>query len=131
MTEKVKGVAGTIFSWLHQSTADIGPLKDTDKWGVDLMDNIINGIESKREELRREVEGVAESMDFNRAYTFTPTVTGTYNESATRRGDKIDRLINLLETYLPEIGHIELDGEVVANSVDQRLGRIAAQKARV
>lgn len=129
LTSKVKGVASTIFSFLHQSTADVGPLKDTDKWGGDLMENIINGIDSKRGELERMVANVADSMDFRSAMTVTPEI----NAGASSTDAKIDRLIDLVQTYLPQAGNIrlELDGEVVAQNMDERLGAMTAVKARV
>ena len=51
-------------------------------------------------------------------FTFTPSVSA-YGET---QNDKIDRLIAIVETYLPQFGHIELDGDVVANAVNRRLG---------
>lgn len=121
VTEKVKAVASTISSWLHQTTADVGPLKYTDTWGGDLMDNIINGIESKRGELERQISSIANTMnigDSASTFTFTPSVSA-YGAA---QNDKIDRLIEIVETYLPQFGHIELDGDVVANAVNRRLG---------
>jgi TP901 family phage tail tape measure protein len=38
--------ANIVSSWLHQSTADVGPLKYTDQWGGDLIDNIITDMAS-------------------------------------------------------------------------------------
>lgn len=60
LLEKTASKAATIISkHLHQSTADVGPLRYTDVWGVDLMDNIIGGMSSRERALRSEVADIA------------------------------------------------------------------------
>lgn len=44
-------VASEIWARLHQTTAEIGPLKDTDKWGGHLVENIIDGMKAKESAL--------------------------------------------------------------------------------
>lgn len=51
-----------IYDWLHHSTPEKGPLKDDDKWGGDLMDNLINGVKSKEKSLADTIKGVAENI---------------------------------------------------------------------
>ena len=55
-------VGFTIYDILHHSTPEKGPLKDDDKWGGDLMDNLITGIQSKEKMLSDTVKDVAESI---------------------------------------------------------------------
>ena len=52
-------LANSISGPLHQSVADVGPLKYTDEWGVDLVQNIIDGMKSKEKALRGEVRNVS------------------------------------------------------------------------
>lgn len=41
-----EAVASVVSANLHQSVADVGPLKYTDQWGGDLVDNIATGMDS-------------------------------------------------------------------------------------
>lgn len=61
----VNAAASMIYGPLHQSTADYGPLKDTDVWGVHLMQNIINGMRSQQNALRNEALKTAQILDMS------------------------------------------------------------------
>lgn len=138
---KIKGWVGNVMSFLKGLFGIHSPSKwannvigknlvlgmaqgisDNEDVVTDAMDNLTKGISASS------VLSLGESIPSLDGNVVAGTMSVTKND---KPADKIDRLIYLLETYLPEIGHIELDGEVVANSVDRRLGRIAAQKARV
>ena len=118
----VSNIANIVSDYLHQTTADVGPLKYTDQWTPDLMDNLIVGLESKRGELQAEIENVARDMDFSDAITASD-VGGSSGQSADVIGrldavsGKLDRLIDAIQNQT-----WELDGEVVAGSVNRRLG---------
>ena len=62
VTDVVSDVASTVSSFLHHSTPDEGPLAHDDKWGSDFMDNIIDGISSRKSSLLGMVSDVAEGL---------------------------------------------------------------------
>lgn len=135
VTDKVKSVASTISSWLHQTTADVGPLKYTDQWTPDLMDNLIHGFDSKRGELERKVADIAKSMDMSGAINMTDTMTfsSANADSETQMNSKINAIIDEIRSLKEAIYNmgIEMDGEKVADLIDSKLGSKAALAARV
>ena len=112
---------------LGHSVPKKGPLKDDDLWTVHMMDNFLAGIESKRGEVQDALQS-----------TFTaPTF---YSGSGMTRTDaieaKIDRIVGVLEEYIPEFAErqIYLDsgalvGEMLP-SIDRGLGRRYAYAER-
>lgn len=133
VVEQVKKVAESIWSRLHQSTAEVGPLKDTDQWTPDLMDNLIHGFDSKRGELERKVADVAKSMDFRDAVPETMTYSVATTGTATQADSKIDAILDAIHEVADALRNqtIEMDGEKVADLIDSRLGSKAALAARV
>lgn len=70
LTGVVSGIANTISAFLHQTTADVGPLRYTDQWGGHLVDNIINGMSDRERALARQAASAAEAISSN----FSPNV---------------------------------------------------------
>lgn len=135
LKEKVSGIASGIKSLIGFSEPEEGPLSDFHTYAPDMMDLFAKGVTDNAGMLHNKI---AKAFDFSDAATMpemTYSVTGTDSRMAQNNDSVILNAIlarlNSIEAYLPKLGTIELDGEVVANSVDQRLGRIAAQKARV
>ena len=135
LKEKVSGIASGIKSLIGFSEPEEGPLSDFHTYAPDMMELFAKGVTDNAGMLHNKI---AKAFDFSDAATMpemTYSVTGTDSRTAQNNDSAILNAIlarlNSIEAYLPKLGTIELDGEVVANSVDQRLGRIAAQKARV
>lgn len=65
-------IASTIWAYLHQTTAEKGPLKDTDKWGGHLVQNIVSGMQGMQNTAGLAAAGVAKTisdgLDFSSAY---------------------------------------------------------------
>ena len=55
-------VGFTIYDLLHHSKPEKGPLKDDDKWGGDLMENLINGVKAKEGNFSDVIKNVAENI---------------------------------------------------------------------
>jgi len=70
---------------LHQSTADIGPLRYTDEWGVDLVQNIITGMQAQENNLQRQVAKVASilNLDTTGQATIGATLSSDINWNST------------------------------------------------
>lgn len=64
-------VANSIFSVLHHSVPEEGPLSDDDKWGGDLVQNIIDGMREREHDLSRQAEKMARVLEDG----FNPTLT--------------------------------------------------------
>ena len=52
-------IANAVADYLHFSVPEKGPLADEDEWGVDMVDNLINGMVSREDRLRRQTERMA------------------------------------------------------------------------
>lgn len=134
----VQGVANTIYSYFHHSTPDKGPLRDDDKWGGDLIQNIIDGIRDKEHDLRRQVERMADvvengfnpSMSLDAAYEAIDTINKGHTSAASlSAGGKASPTVNLtLNMNLSGMSfRDDTDIEKFAELVSQKM---AAQTAR-
>lgn len=63
LTDSINGVANFISKYLHFSVPDEGPLSDFDESGGDMMQLLIDGINSKKKALMDAVKGIAEGID--------------------------------------------------------------------
>lgn len=67
LKDTVSGIAQTVADFLHFSVPDKGPLHDFDESGGDMVDLFVQGMHSKRSELQRAIEEMAEMLDLNTA----------------------------------------------------------------
>ena len=65
--DTVSSIAQTVADFLHFSVPDKGPLNDFDESGGDMVDLFVQGMHSKRNELLRAIEEMAEMLDLNTA----------------------------------------------------------------
>ena len=63
LAKAASSAASVIWSWLHQTTAEIGPLKDTDEWGGHLVDNITGGMKKREYALATQSLKMAKIID--------------------------------------------------------------------
>lgn len=82
MTSAVKDVANTIWSYLHFTVPEVGPLTDYETWMPDFMEGLAKGINSSKSLVTNAVDGLASDMilspnaqavDFNITSNDTPT----------------------------------------------------------
>lgn len=113
--------ANIVSSWLHQSTADVGPLKYTDQWGGDLIENIITDMASMDYALGQQsaksaaiitsgfsplqglgftVSGQA-AVNYSMMYNKSMADNGTYI-ALNNLGAKFDRLMDSLPTTIKD-----------------------------
>lgn len=97
----VVGIAEDVAKNLHHSTPDEGPLKDDDEWGYDFMDNFIQGIEAKKDDIRSAVQGVAQAMADARGGlgAINANVTGSLAASGITRNASIIQNISFSNTF--------------------------------
>ncbi len=58
----VTKISEIISQYLHHTTPDIGPLKDDDKWTIDMMDNFITGIDKETPKMLLKTKKVAKGI---------------------------------------------------------------------
>ena len=56
-------IANAMADYLHFSVPEKGPLADEDEWGVDMVDNLINGMISRENKLSREAQRMASIVE--------------------------------------------------------------------
>ena len=66
----VSNIAGTIWSYLHHSHPEVGPLKDDYKWGGDFVRQYADGISSNAWRVQSAVNGLAQDMTFSADASF-------------------------------------------------------------
>lgn len=137
ISAKFKSILG------HSHPTD-GPMKDDHKWMPDMMQNFINGIKKYTPELHKTA---AEAFDLSNffnypmdGYTFTDGETGSFTTETVsienEKDRKIDKLISLLNIYLPQISkqQIVMDSGVLVGEllpqIDIDLGTNYAYKLR-
>ncbi|MBD3948442.1 phage tail tape measure protein [Tuanshanicoccus lijuaniae] len=68
----VKSVADTVWSYLHFTVPEVGPLTDYETWMPDFMKGLSKGIEQSRHLVRQSVENVANDMIMRPAESVSP-----------------------------------------------------------
>lgn len=56
-------IANAVADYLHFSVPEKGPLADEDKWGGDMVDNLINGMISRERKLEKQTERMASIVE--------------------------------------------------------------------
>ena len=132
-------IANTIFSYLHHSVPDKGPLSDDDKWGGDLIQNLIDGMADKEHDLRRQVQRMADvvedgfnpTMSLDAAYEAIDTINKGHTSAASiaMAGGKSAPSVSLtLNMNLSDVSvRSDDDIERLAEIISQKM---AAQTAR-
>lgn len=116
----VSNIAGSIKSFLGFSEPEEGPLSNFHTYAPDMMDLFMKGIRDNEGALQAQV---AHTFDFRdaitqpEAMTYTAPVTDTETDKTDALLAAIDDLKNAILNHT-----IELDGDVVANAVNRRLG---------
>lgn len=64
-------IAADVASYLHFSVPEKGPLSDEDKWGGDMIQNLIDGMRTKQGALIEQVRRMSDAME----QAFDPTLT--------------------------------------------------------
>lgn len=122
----VDGVAAIIGGPLHQSTADYGPLADTDVWGVHLVDNIIHGMLSSASRLGAASETLASTLAHGLRPTggYAPAAGGGGNGNGNGMGTTI--VINGSSTLevMKIIDHVLEKRDVHTNIVTRAPGGV-------
>lgn len=88
--------ASAAYMYLHHSVPDKGPLADDDKWGGDLIQNIIDGMRERERDLARQAEKMARAMEDG----FNPelTVDAAYEALDTIGKNRSKSLGSIIET---------------------------------
>lgn len=116
----VSNIAATVKSFLGFSEPEEGPLSNFHTYAPDMMELFMKGIRDNEGDLKAQV---AHTFDFGDAITQPEAMTYTAPVTSTET-DKTDAVLAAIEDLKNAIlNHtIELDGDVVANAVNRRLG---------
>jgi len=124
-------VANSAYMYLHHSVPDKGPLADDDKWGGDLVQNIIDGMRDREHDLARQAEKMARIMEDG----FDPTLTvdAAYEALDTIGKNRTKSLGSIVETNTaPAINvtlNMNLSDVSFRNDADiDRLARVMSQE---
>lgn len=110
LKKKVTGIADMISSFLHFSVPEKGPLEDFDESGGDMMDLLIDGIESKRKQLEETIRGVAESMQLNSTILAGGSGTMTVEMPVYLDGRQIQKSVNSISVSRAQADKIARGG---------------------
>ena len=104
-----KAIATIIWSYLHFSTPETGPLKNADQYGGDMLDTIANGITNNQSIIEQAVNGVASAVSDkfgetggNAVRNFWDTFTNSESESAA--GKARDGIIGAIQGLFSDSG---------------------------
>lgn len=104
-----KAIATIIWSYLHFSTPETGPLKNADQYGGDMLETIANGITDNQEIIEQAVNGVASVVSDkfgetggNAVRNFWDTFTNSESESAA--GKARDGIIGAIQGLFSDSG---------------------------
>ena len=107
--EAANSIATIIWSYLHFSTPETGPMKDADTWGGDMLDTIANGVTNNQEIIEQAVNGVASVVSDkfgetggNAVRNFWDTFTNSESESAA--GKAKDGIIGAIQGLFSDSG---------------------------
>lgn len=121
-----QSLANNVWSLMHHSTPEEGPLKDDNKWGAELVENFASGMLSEIPMLHRTVEQVAGAASLRDSYTYDIPQSGAAQVSqalagyAGASGDEI-----IVNVYASD----GMDVNELADKVQARLALVQRQKA--
>lgn len=111
-----------------------GPLSDFHTYAPDMMELFADGV---NENQRVVLDSVRNAFDFRDAITAPETMTYSSTADGNAQQSTVDTKLDAIADKLDALADailnqaIEMDGDVVAEKVDRRLGMTAAIKARV
>jgi TP901 family phage tail tape measure protein len=124
-----RSVAGTVSDYLHFTRPEKGPLRYYEEWMPHMMQGLEEGIRGNMWRVTDQIAALAGSMD---VMTMNMTGGGEQNNGVTQR------VISLLETYLPDIAsqkYVMMDGKALVGKtvgqMDRKLGQVQALKERI
>ena len=89
-------IASPMYSILHHSVPDKGPLADDDKWGSDFVQNLIDGMHDREHDLARQAEKMARVLE--EGFDPTLTVDAAYEALDTIGKNRTKSLGSIVET---------------------------------
>lgn len=127
---KVQEMANLVKSNIGFSEPSDGPLSDFHTYAPDMMDLFMQGITENEGRLRSTVQN---AFDFRDAMTAPDTMTYTSTGSQSSLDAKLDSVVAKLDDVIDAFRNQrwEMDGDVVAEAMDRRLGASVAMKMRV
>ena len=135
----VSGIAGTISSYLHHSTPDVGPLANDDEWMPDMMDNFVKGIREGEPTLRSQIASTFDlgtEVSVLRQYSPAAPEPAAAQSSGSRLEANVEHMYRLMTAYLPQLAQMAVylgkDETVgyLAPGVDSALGAMQTRGER-
>lgn len=88
ISSAAQGISSIISSFLHHTTPDVGPMKDDDKWMVDMIDNFAKGIDNSKYKVLNSVDSLSNDIQ-DRMQNAVNIETGKMNASANIKASSI------------------------------------------
>lgn len=131
VADAAANAASAAYSYLHHSVPDKGPLADDDKWGGDLIQNLIDGMRDREHDLARQAEKMARIMEDG----FDPTLTvdAAYEALDTIGKNRAKSLGSIVETNTAPVVNVTLNMNLsdvsFRNDADiDRLAKVMSQE---
>lgn len=116
--DTAKGIAQGIWDYLHQTTAEKGPLRDTDKWGLHLGQNIADGLSDSVSAVRASALNVANAATAAYTYAEDSIANGNVNvESSANRTIKVQVEVTSPDGSVDRLKAAELERGIMTNDL--------------
>lgn len=127
LQNSVNRAANTIYSRLHFSRPDEGPLKDYESWMPDFMTGLASGIDANSYRVETAIQGVASKMEVKPEYTGSELFTA---EDTSNLKEYNVTLVNTLEIYRQLVEQLQLYSQYSMGIYPQDNGLLQSQLQR-
>lgn len=114
VVDAVSDVADTVFSWLHFSRPDKGPLREYEEWMPDMMSGLSKGIKDNRWRVEDEIASLASNMNL----AYNPAI-----ESSAKNVNESTVIVNVRADLNGRDITKYVEKEISANQKSMRLVR--------
>lgn len=122
----VSNIADTIWSYLHFTVPEVGPLKNQDEWMPDMMKNMRTGILDNLPMVTDAVETLTDKMQLS------PEISSSNMQNIQVNNDASEhfqlKIIDLMQRYFPQFAETPvIDGNGIKTFIDGEFGLGAAR----
>ena len=114
VVDAISDVADTVFSWLHFSRPDKGPLREYEEWMPDMMSGLSKGIKDNRWRVEDEIASLASNMNL----AYNPAI-----ESSAKNVNESTVIVNVRADLNGRDITKYVEKEISANQKSMRLVR--------
>lgn len=115
----ISGIATTIWSYLHFSEPEIGPLSNFNSWMPDMMSQMAQGIQDNTWKVDLAAQNVAETLDIREQVTFDDSNRLASNRNLNNEMSFVDSVVSAIESSdrKPPVTYVQIGDEAVSGAV--------------